>query len=166
MPRLAGMKLYRMSARSRGPLGCVATTSSGHEIAMDLPKLKGGADGGPEPVEALMAALIGCKTATAHYVARHLWPRPGNAITGLSCEMQAERDPEGGRFLPITEPPPVFPGITRVWGTIRVAPRASSVTAQDVVQLGKCVDQRCPVAASLHAGGCEIALEWVLDDTI
>ena len=162
-PRLAGVKLYRLSSRSHGKVGTIATTASGHSIPMDLPMAKGGGNVGPEPIETFLASLIGCKTSTAHYVARFLWNAPHNTLASVDCEIKAFRDPDGGRALPITEPPPVFPGISRIWGVVRVAPQSPEYfSADDITQLGAVVDSRCPVAATLQGGGCSIELEWKL----
>ena len=114
------------------------------------------------PIEMFLASLIGCKTSTAHYVARHLWASPNNIIDELHCNIAAERDPEGGRALPITAPPPVYAGLKRIHGVVSVAPRSNRIGADDVRQLGVLVDSRCPVAATLHGGACSVELEWRL----
>ena len=109
-----------------------------------------------------LASLVGCKTSTAHYVASHLWSAPHNAIDALHCDIAAERDPEGGRALPIDTPPPVYAGIKRVRGVVQVAPRSPLIGSDDVRQLGEIVDSRCPVAATLRGGACSVELEWRL----
>ena len=109
-----------------------------------------------------LASLIGCKTSTAHYVASHLWQAPHNTIDALHCDISAERDPEGGRALPIDLPPPMYAGLKRIRGVVQVAPRSELIGAEDVRQLGEIVDSRCPVAATLHGGACSVELEWRL----
>ena len=122
------------------------------------------------PIEMFLASFMGCKTSTAHYVARHLWPPPHNRIRALHCDIAAERDPRGGRALPIDAPPPVFAGVKRIFGTVSVAPlladgySSSAIDAEAVKQLGAIVDSRCPVAATLHGGACAVELEWKLQE--
>ena len=63
-------KVYKMTGRGEA---CAASVSvRGHRILTDTPKLSGGKDGAAQPVELVLAALIGCETATAHFVARQL----------------------------------------------------------------------------------------------
>ena len=114
----------------------------------------------------MLAALLGCKTATAHFVARHLWPRPNNKILSIRFdEVVAERDERGALSLPITDEPPTTAALTRITGIARVRPvDASSVSAARVAPLGEIVEQRCPVAATLVAAGTKLDFEWLLDD--
>ena len=157
---------YRLSARSgasRKP-SCDILTSTGHDIRTDLPKLSGGADKAPQPVELMVASLLGCKTATAHFVARHLWPRPHNKIDSISfLDVVAERDDRGALTLPITEEPPITAGLLRVTGKAVVSPvSTSAISSADVAELGALVEKRCPVAAMFHASGCSVDFTWVV----
>ena len=120
-------------------------------------------DTAPQPVELLLASLLGCKTATAHYVARHLWPRPHNKIQSIRFEdIVAERDERGALSLPIDEAPPVTAALLRVRGVARVLPTSSTISASEVAALGRLVEERCPVAATLVAAGCELNVAWEL----
>ena len=66
------MKRYGVKAWG---VGCEATTTAGvHVIKTDTPIKDGGRDGAAEPVETLLAALVGCEQATAHFVARMVRP--------------------------------------------------------------------------------------------
>ena len=61
-------KIYELTARGEA---CACTTRvRQHTIRTDTPKLSGGMDTAAQPVELLLAALVGCETATAHFVAR------------------------------------------------------------------------------------------------
>ena len=61
-------KVYELTARGEA---CACTTRvRQHTIRTDTPKLSGGMDTAAQPVELLLAALVGCETATAHFVAR------------------------------------------------------------------------------------------------
>ena len=160
------LKRYALSAAATdGGPGCAARTSTGHTCRTDLPRAAGGKDGAPQPVELVLAALVGCKTATAHYVARHLFPRPHNKIESIVWEdVVGKRDEKGPLALPIEQPPPVFPGLASVTGVALVRLRPGSpVSAADVAQLGQLVEQRCPVAVMFVAAGCDMDMEWRLD---
>ena len=157
--------LYRLAGASVGRAGCALRTGAGHAVATDLPVMAGGAAIAAQPVELMIAALLGCKVATAHYVARHLFPRPHNKIESIVWEdVVGKRDEKGPLALPIEQPPPVFPGLASVTGVALVRlPPGSPVSAADVAKLGELVEQRCPVAAMFVAAGCDMDMEWRLD---
>ena len=165
-PRIKTYALSSTSVAAPKP-GCVARTNTGHSISTDLPRLAGGDDAAPQPVELLLAGLLGCKTATAHFVARHLWPRPHHRLHSIEfADVVAERDERGALALPMTATPPATAALLRVRGVARVRPASpAAITAEDVAALGECVEQRCPVAATLTAAGCKMDFEWVLADS-
>ena len=51
----------------------------------------------------------------------------------------------------------------RVSAVVRVRPASDAISAADVAALGRLVEQRCPVAATLAQGGCELDFDWRLD---
>eukprot|EP00965_Chrysotila_dentata_P060504 2005565-Pleurochrysis_carterae.AAC.2 len=60
-------KVYKLSARSMGRAGTVISTDTGHTIRTDVPKHMGGDDIAPQPVELLLAALVGvCSAIIIH----------------------------------------------------------------------------------------------------
>ena len=162
--KAARPKIYRFSAHSLSHAGCSILTSTRHTLRTGLPARAGGDDQAPQPVEMLVASLLGCKTATAHFVARHLWPRPHNKIERILFEdVQAERDERGALSLPIREAAPVTAAVTSIQGTARVTPVAGArLSDADVQELGRLVEERCPVAAMLRASGCALHVDWVL----
>jgi uncharacterized OsmC-like protein len=154
---------YSLTAVGDG-VSCSAHTDTGHTVRSDLPRLAGGHDSAAQPVELLLSALVGCKTATAHFVARHLWRRPGNQISSLRfAEVRAERDERGALALPITAPPPVSSAVQRVSGVVFVRPASAEVDGDDVRVLGLLVEERCPVAATLRAAGVALDFEWRME---
>jgi putative redox protein len=157
-PLLKTYALHGTTARS----SCRVGTGTGHTILTDLPKAMGGSDQAAQPVELLLAALLGCKSATAHYVAQHLWRRPHNRIEQIEwIDVVAHRDDRGATSLPITSSPPVGAGLIRVSGVASVQPRGP-VSHEDVQALGALVEARCPVAVMFAAAGCEMNFEWRL----
>lgn len=160
------IKTYAMSSTTvavQKP-GSFTTTDTGHQISTDLPRLSGGDDTAPQPVELMTAALLGCKVATAHFVARHAWPRKHNRITSIRfTDVVAERDEQGALAMPITADPPVSAALLRVRGVAHVRPASETITAADVATLGHLVEVRCPVAATLTKAGCALDFEWIVD---
>ena len=157
------IKRYELSSTSRGS-ACTVLTSTGHTCTTDLPVRSGGKDSAPQPVELLVAALIGCKTATAHYVARNQWPRPHHRIKSITFEsVVATRDERGALALPISEAAPCSAALLRISGVAKVHAASECISNEDVQILGAAVEHRCPVAATLAAGGCQLDFEWQLE---
>jgi len=159
------IKRYVFSAIGDGPSapGCVVETATKHRLEMDLPRIAGGCDAAPQPVELMIAALLGCKVATAHFVARHLWSRPNNRVRAISfVDVVGERDERGALSLPIAAEPTVTAALLSVRGTARVLPASTDTTLADVQELGDLVKKRCPVAATLAAAGVDLAFKWEL----
>lgn len=105
-----------------------------------------------------MTKRAAARSATAPLPPTHP-SRPGSS----GCHQRHRlNQPPGALHLPITEPPPSPPGLTRVSGVARVhLPAGSPLTADDVAVLGRVVEQRCPIAAMLAAAGVEMDMEWV-----
>ena len=60
-------KTYQLSGRGNRNQ-CSMHTSDGFSIDSDIPKAMGGGNTAPQPVYLLLAALVGCETATANFV--------------------------------------------------------------------------------------------------
>jgi len=154
---------YRLTANSHSSPACHISTSTGHSMGTDLPKAVGGQDEWAQPVELLLASLVGCKTATAHFVARHMWPRRQNRIAAIEfTDVEAVRDVRGALSLPVDEDAPVSSAILHVSGIASVRPHSTEITQAEVAALGKVVEGRCPVAATLAQGGVRMTFEWRL----
>ena len=53
--------------------------------------------------------------------------------------------------------------LTLVQGIARVTPVAGGpILDDDVRELGRLVEERCPVAAMMRASGCALRIEWTL----
>merc|ERR1712032_503454 len=83
--RMSTLKRYALDGVSRGG-GVELRTSTGHALRTDMPVSMGGDDEAAQPVEMLLAALVGCETATAHFVARQLWRRRQCQLTSIVWE--------------------------------------------------------------------------------
>lgn len=62
-------------------------------IITDVPKLMGGKNEGPQPVEMLLASLCGCELVTAQFIARNMKPRV--VIDQIDFDVYACRDQRG-----------------------------------------------------------------------
>lgn len=142
--------------------GTCLKTATGHEIRTDLPKKMGGQDAHPQPVELLLAALLGCTQATAVYVGRNMQPRV--LIDRLEFDINACRDNRGALALPILTNSTIPAWIQSVEGTVKVHLKKGLMSADQLVILAEQTEARCPVASMMVASGCEVRLKWIHED--
>ena len=116
-----------------GPSGSWSE-AEGHHMATDVTRAQGGKDAAPQPVNLLLAALIGCETATASYVA---W-KMRIPIGAIQFNLSAWRDESGALSLPATADPPVPSRLQAVAGTALVE---SDASAEDIAALAHQVHQ-------------------------
>jgi len=140
------------------------TTNTGHELFTDVPKKMGGTDSAPQPVEHLLAALIGCAQATAMFVGRSMAPRL--LIDRIEFDIKAHRDARGAVQLPIDETPDIPAMLQYVSGTAKVffkgdGDSTASVSPEDLCTLGEQTEARCPVANMMMASGCAMDIDWI-----
>ena len=150
-PRKPREKLYSITGTTQGTTSTSQTR--GHTLKTDTPPSGGGKDTAPQPVETLLAALIGCEGATADFVARMLRTK----IRSIDFELEASRDPQGAAHLPVDAPAPAVSRLTRIWGVANVSIDADDATIE---KLGRIVHERCPVANMVVASGCSLEIEW------
>ena len=145
-------------------LGARATVSfvTGHEVKTDLPSKLGGKDEHPQPVELVLAGLIGCEVSTASFVARHMVPR--FPLGSIAFDYRASRDGSAPVSLPLDVELPASPVIRTVTGTVTVtvAPSAGEETQDRVDELKRHTGARCPVHRTLAAAGVKFEAEWKL----
>ena len=151
------IKRYPLVARGSGTQ-CVMKARNVHDIRTDVPKAMGGADEAPQPVELLLAALVGCEQATAAYVARHMSPR--FKLKYVHFSVVGERDDRGATALPVHEPAPCAARLKRATGEAVVHARGPAETQARVDELARLVKSRCPVADTLRAAGTELEVRW------
>jgi putative redox protein len=155
-------------------------TNTKHTLHTDIPAKMGGMDLAPQPVEHLLAALLGCTQATAMYVSRMMTPRLFIDRIEFSNFM-AYRDERGALARPIDVFPSFPSRLQRVSGTVTVYFIASSsssssnsdlseslgndaivITPEQLKTLAEQTEVRCPIANMMHASGCIMDIEWVI----
>jgi uncharacterized OsmC-like protein len=159
------MKCYQIKAI--GEKNAIsAYTDTNHRIETDLPKIMGGSDKAPQPVEYLLAALIGCTQATAVFVGRNMKPRRLN-ISEIKFDIQAYRDERGalGGSLPIEKDsalPAVPSRIQLIIGKIEVILKNNQrISEEEMILLEKQTEARCPVANMMRNSGCAFDIKWI-----
>jgi uncharacterized OsmC-like protein len=159
------MKSYHLVGEGCGN-ACKMRTSGNksHHLATDIPHAVGGGDTAPQPVELLLSALTGCKTATAHFVSRQM--RPRIRLSRIDFDISAERDEKGALQLPIGTPFDSYAPsrLQRIWGTATVhleAGTKSELSQETISLLEREVERRCPIANMVTSSGCALDIRWV-----
>jgi len=135
-------------------------TNTNYELFTDVPKKMGGADSAPQPVEHLLAALLGCAQATAVFVGRNMTPRL--LIDRIEFDIGAYRDARGALQQPIEETPDIPARLQYVSGTAKVFFKGKTPVSSEQLQLlGEQTEARCPVANMMIASGCEMDMHWI-----
>lgn len=159
------IKSYLITGIGKGNASSIKTNTA-HELFTDLPKPMGGNDESPQPVEHLLAALVGCTQATAVFVGRSMKPRLQVEKIEF-IDIHGFRDQRGALHLPIEETPPVPARLQSISGRIKVHinkryHKKHPITDRQFTLLKEQTELRCPIANMLHASGCQIDIEWIL----
>ena len=152
----------RRRLKGCGPGVTVTTVKTDHTIQTDIPKAMGGTDLAPQPVELLVASLLGCTQATALFVARQM--KILDRLSHLEFNsIIAVRDERGALTLPIEELPAVPSRLQEISGQVAVIllPDAPPLSAGELTLLKEQTEVRCPVANMMIASGCRMKVDWV-----
>lgn len=171
-------KYYSISGTGKKSIVTMLTNTK-HTLHTDIPAKMGGMDLAPQPVEHLLAALLGCTQATAMYVSRMMNPRLFIDRIEFS-DFMAYRDERGALARPIDVFPSFSSRLQRVSGKVTVYFIASSsssnsdssagsfdddavvITPEQLRTLAEQTEARCPIANMMHASGCVMDIEWVI----
>jgi putative redox protein len=152
-------KTYKIQGVGKGS-AVEMKTNTNHVLNTDVPIKMGGRNTAPQPVEHLLAALIGCTQATAVYVGRMMTPRL--FIDKMDFDLEGYRDERGALQLPIEEFPSIPARLEAVSGVVKVYFKKGSIpTPRQLLVLKEQTEARCPVANMMHASGCKIDIEWI-----
>lgn len=128
---------FKVHGRSESPARTVVSARN-FSLVVDEPPELGGTDHGANPVEFILAGLVGCLNVVAHLVAQEL----GFRIHGLEIEAAGALNPE--RLL--NQPTADRAGYKQVGVTLRVRSDADEPTLARWLEI---VESRCPVSDNL-----------------
>lgn len=125
-------------------------TVRGIRFTIDEPAERGGADSGPTPPEALLAALIGCTNRMSHKIAA----ANGFGIRHMAIDLEAAFDRRGVNLEREVDIP--FSGITLA---IAVTTDAGD---EAIERLKADLAKFCPIAKIIRRSGIEITENWTV----
>ncbi len=138
---------FQAKAASENPTRTVVETS-GFKIVIDEPRSLGGTNGGPNPVEYVLAALAGCLNVVGHIVAKEM----GITMRGIEIELEGGLDP--AKFM--GQATDVRTGYQNIIASIKPDCDADE---DALAQWLEAIESRCPVSDNIsNATPVEIRL--------
>lgn len=119
-----------------------------HEIIVDEAPQMGGNNEGPNPLQYMLSALVGCGNVVAHLVAKEM----NFDLQELSFEATGEFDPRG--FMG-------DPNVRTYFETVTVNVKVETTESEERLQkLKEQVEARCPVYGTFRAANVELKGAW------
>ena len=143
------IETFNATAEGKGWPTIVNITNTNWNRQVDEPEKDGGSNSGPNPMQHFVAALASCQNEQAQIVKEELSLNIDKIEIDLAIDlnlagfMGKAQNSEGCYKKLVLN--------TIVHGDI---------TEKQVAELGKKVDNRCPVLSLLRSSGCEIISSW------
>jgi putative redox protein len=129
----------------------VTITDTEFTLQLDEPVEEGGTNSGANPMQYFAASLAGCQNEQAQVVAEELSVK----LTQVNIDLEIDLDLSG--FMGMSE------HSNDSYKSVRMHTIVSGeLTNEQVSELGKRVDARCPILGLLRNSGCEIISSWVV----
>ncbi|SET45555.1 OsmC family protein [Paenibacillus sp. NFR01] len=142
---MANIKLVATSTTE----GLTSTVKAGtQQFYIDEPLSQGGGNRGPNPLQALLGALIGCENVIARTVAKET----GFDLQGISFKAAGELDLRG--LAGDTDVRTYFDNVE-----VRVEVVTTETEAR-ILELQQETDRRCPIFGTLKAAGVRMNPVW------
>ncbi len=116
-------------------------------ITIDEPEKVGGTNKGPNPIEVLLASLVGCLDFTGTIVAKQM----GYELEDFILEVEGELDPRG-----VMGKPDVPAGLQSVKVVVK---EVKGIPEEKKSEFLETVQERCPVDNTL-ANGVSVDVKW------
>lgn len=133
---------YRANALSESKTKAVVNIKN-FNLVVDEPKLMGGSNLGPNPIEYLLAAFAGCLNIVGHKVAKEM----GFKITSLKIDLEGDIDPS--KFMGLKTKNRAGYTEIRVKITADTIPTLYQETRDKWIEA---IEERCPVSDVLSNG--------------
>ena len=127
----------------------VKITDTEFTLQLDEPVEEGGTNSGANPMQYFAASLAGCQNEQAQVVAEELELK----LTKVTIDLEVDLDLSG--FMGSSD------HSNGSYKEVRMDTLVSGdLTNEQVQELGKRVDARCPILGLLRSSGCNIISSW------
>ena len=131
------MAVFNVTSKATGETQ-LEVTARQFKFVVDEPPALGGEDQGPNPVEYVLGALLGCFNVVIHIVAKER----GVTINSLTLDAEGDLDPS----KVVGAPTENRAGYSDIRVTVRLDSDADDATVQSIIDEAK---TRCPVSDNL-----------------
>jgi putative redox protein len=145
------IETFKASARGKNWPTTVSITGTEFTLQLDEPVEEGGTNSGANPMQYFAASLAGCQNEQAQVVAEELSVK----LTEINIDLEIDLDLSG--FMGASEHSNNSYKKVTMKTTVQ-----GELTNEQVQELGKRVDARCPILGLLRTSGCEIKSVWEL----
>ena len=143
------METFKVQAQGNGMPTKVDVLGTKWHLQIDEPVEDGGSNSGPNPMHYFTTALAGCQNEQVHTVAGEL----SLSIPQVDFSIEVDLDLSG--FMGIAD------SSAGSYQEVRLNAVVHGELSQDqVTELGKKVDARCPILSLLRSSGCKIVSDW------
>jgi len=143
------VETFIAKATGKGWPTTVAITGTAFTLQLDEPIEEGGANSGANPMQYFAASLAGCQNEQAQVVAEELAIK----LTKINIDLEIDLDLSG--FMGMSD------NSNNSYKQVRMKTAVyGDLTNEQVQELGKRVDARCPILGLLKSSGCEIVSYW------
>ena len=151
MSEIQHLETFKATALGKGWPTAVAITDTEWKVQVDEIEEDGGSNSGPNPMQYFVASLAGCQNEQAQVVAEEL----SISIDQIDVTLEVDLNLDG------------FMGIDSHSKNCfkRANLRAivhGNISDDQIKELGKRVDNRCPILSVLRTSGCVIESSWSL----
>jgi uncharacterized OsmC-like protein len=129
----------------------VAITDTEFTLQIDEPVEEGGTNNGPNPMQYFAASLAGCQNEQAQVVAEEFEVK----LSKINIDLELDLDLAG--FMGMADHSNGSYKQVRMKTVVH-----GDLINEQVLELGKKVDARCPILGVLKTSGCEIKSSWTL----
>jgi len=143
------LETFKATAQGNGWPTSTSITDTEWTIVSDESVEDGGSNSGPNPMQYFAASLAGCQNEQAQVVAEELSLKIGKIDISLEIDLDLAsfmgmKDSSAGSYKQV-----------RLNAVV-----AGDISLKNAQELGKRVDNRCPILGLLRSSGCEIISSW------
>ncbi len=143
------VETFKATAIGKGWPTTVAISGTEFTLQLDEPVEDGGTNSGANPMQYFAASLVGCQNEQAQVVADEL------SVTLSKIEIDLAIDLDLAGFMGMAQNSDGSYKRVNLNATV-----FGKITNEQVQELGKKVDARCPILALLRSSGCKIESAW------
>lgn len=151
MSEIQHLETFNATAEGKGWPTSVTISGTDWKLQVDEPEEDGGSNSGPNPMQYFIASLASCQNEQAQVVAEEL----SITIDKIDITLAVDLNLDG------------FMGLDA--HSENCFKRANfkavvhgAISKDQIMELGKRVDNRCPILSLLRSGGCVIESTWSL----